>query len=56
MNKTSIIILLNGPSSSGKSTLANILQSKLNDPFLHIGIDKMIGMMPEAINNWEGDE
>lgn len=50
----SSIILLNGPSSSGKSSLAKILQSKLPFPFLHIGIDKMIAMMPYSINNWEG--
>lgn len=51
-----LIILLNGPSSSGKSTLANMLQEKFQEPFLHIGIDKMIGMMPSSINNWEGGE
>lgn len=48
------IIYLNGPSSAGKSTLAKKLQEALEPPFLHIGIDKVIGMMPEKINNWEG--
>lgn len=52
--KSPIILLLNGPSSSGKTTLSDLLQSKLKEPFLHIGIDKMISMMPYAINNWEG--
>ncbi len=42
MNASPIILVLNGPSSSGKSTLSNLLQEKLKDPFLHIGIDKMI--------------
>jgi chloramphenicol 3-O phosphotransferase len=30
------IILLNGASSSGKSTLAKALQAALNEPFLHV--------------------
>ncbi len=53
--KSSIqIIYLNGPSSSGKTTLAKALQAKLESPFLHIGLDRVIGMMPEKLNNWEG--
>jgi len=50
------IIFINGPSSSGKTTLAKALQSELNQHFLHIGIDRIIGMMPEKLNNWEGGE
>jgi len=49
------IIYLNGPSSSGKSTLARALQNTLRDPFLVIGIDKVIGMMPERLNDWNYD-
>lgn len=48
------IIYLNGPSSSGKTTLAKALQESFTEPFLHLGIDKIIGFMPEKINNWEG--
>jgi len=48
------IIYLNGPSSSGKTTLAKALQEALSEPYLHVGIDKMIGFMPAKINNWEG--
>ena len=33
------IILLNGASSSGKSTLASRLQAKLEEPFWHFSID-----------------
>jgi chloramphenicol 3-O-phosphotransferase len=33
------IILLNGTSSSGKSTLAEALQSVLDEPYLHIDGD-----------------
>ena len=50
------IIYLNGPSSVGKTTLAKALQEVLDPPFLHIGIDKIIGMMPERMNNWLGGE
>lgn len=53
--KTSMqIIYINGPSSSGKTTLAQALQQELEVPFLHISIDRIIGMMPNKLNNWEG--
>ncbi len=48
------IIHLNGPSNSGKTTLAKALQGALDPPFLHVGIDKIIGMMPEKTNKWVG--
>lgn len=35
------IIFLHGASSSGKSTLASALQSKINFPFWHISIDHL---------------
>src|SRR5258708_1171167 len=50
------IIYLNGPSSSGKTTLAKALQHAFKEPFLHVGIDKIIGWMPEKINDWTGGE
>lgn len=50
------IIYLNGPSSSGKTTLAKALQESCDAPFLHIGIDRVIGMMPSKLNNWTGGE
>jgi len=50
------IIYLNGPSSSGKTTLAKALQEALKEPFLCIGIDKMIGLMPAKLNCFEGGE
>ena len=43
------IIYLNGPSSSGKTTLAKALQHAFEEPFLPIGVDKIIGWMPEKI-------
>ncbi len=50
------IIYLNGPSSSGKTTLAKALQHAFQELFLHVGIDKIIGWMPEKVNNWTGGE
>ena len=53
-NKSVQIIYLNGPSSSGKTTLAKALQTAFEEPFLHVGIDKIIGWMPEKTNDWTG--
>ena len=39
---TGKIILLNGASSSGKSTLAQGLQASLDEPFWHFSIDHLI--------------
>jgi len=43
------IILLNGASSSGKSTLARGLQETLDTPFLHVSSDHLVaaGMLPQ---------
>ncbi|MBI5667052.1 MAG: AAA family ATPase [Chloroflexi bacterium] len=45
------IILLNGTSSSGKSTLAKALQNTFDTPYLHVGIDTFIFMLPKAYLN-----
>lgn len=50
------IIYLNGPSSCGKTTLGKALQEAFEEPYLHIGIDTIIGWMPEKINDWTGGE
>src|SRR6266508_2352878 len=44
------IILLNGASSSGKSTLARGLQARLDEPFWHVSIDHFNAakVLPEA--------
>lgn len=47
MNLFGTIILLNGTSSSGKTTLLETLQTMLDEPFLNAGIDKFIWMLPE---------
>lgn len=43
------IILLNGASSSGKSTLAKALQAALDEPFLHVSSDHLVdaGFLPQ---------
>ncbi|RSM55831.1 chloramphenicol phosphotransferase [Actinoplanes sp. ATCC 53533] len=45
---TGRIILLNGASSSGKSTLAKSLRTALEEPFLHVSSDQFVatGMLP----------
>lgn len=46
------IILLNGTSSAGKSTLAKMLQAQAAGvPVLHAGIDNYIFMLPKAFLN-----
>jgi chloramphenicol 3-O phosphotransferase len=46
------IIYLNGPSSAGKTPLARALQNYLSEPFLVFGLDQMIFMMPDKLNDW----
>ena len=41
------IILLNGASSSGKTSILHRLQEILEEPYLDAGIDKFIWMLPE---------
>lgn len=41
------IIILNGTSSAGKSTLAKALQTCLSEPYLHLGIDTVIFALPK---------
>ena len=44
------IIFLHGASSSGKSTLANAIQARIEEPFWHISIDHLrdSGVLPMA--------
>ena len=44
--QTGQIIFLNGTSSSGKSTIADLLQGELNEPHLLASIDKFFSMYP----------
>jgi len=46
------VIVLNGGSSSGKSTIARALQDALlPEPWLTFGIDTLIGAMPRSLGN-----
>jgi len=49
------IVYLNGSSSCGKTTLARALQEKLESSFLVFGIDQIISMMPEKMNDWHNE-
>ena len=40
------VIILNGVSSSGKTTLAKALQNAFNEPYIRLSIDDFISMMP----------
>lgn len=44
--KPGTIIILNGTSSSGKTTLLKLLQTELPEPYLNAGIDKFLWMLP----------
>lgn len=48
------VIYINGPSSSGKTTLAHALQDALDEPYLHVSVDALIAMMPAKVNDWTG--
>ena len=50
------IILLNGASSSGKSTLARALQGALDEPFWHFSIDHLIAANVLPMGRIEGGE
>jgi chloramphenicol 3-O phosphotransferase len=41
------IILLNGASSSGKTSILHTIQDMLDEPYLDAGIDKFIWMLPK---------
>lgn len=42
-----MIILLNGASSSGKTSIVKALQDILEEPYLDAGLDKFLWMLPE---------
>lgn len=49
--KTGTVVFLNGTSSSGKSALIKGLQESLSEPFLEMGLDKFIWMLPKRYHN-----
>lgn len=40
------IIILNGTSSAGKSTIAKAIQNKFDDYYVHTGVDHLVAQMP----------
>ena len=48
MDRRGRIIVLNGTSSAGKSTLARALQARLGGPWLSVGIDTVVFSLPKA--------
>lgn len=45
--KTATVIFLNGVSSSGKTSIAKVLQQTLSTPFLHVQLDSFEEMLPD---------
>ncbi|MFJ2579131.1 chloramphenicol phosphotransferase CPT [Kitasatospora aureofaciens] len=43
------VIVLNGGSSSGKSSIARCLQELLPEPWLHLGADTLVGALPPSL-------
>lgn len=54
--KTGLVILLNGTSSSGKTTIANALQEKLLEPYVYISIDNFFSMYLEKFPENEQED
>ena len=52
---TTQVIVLNGGSSSGKTSLSRRLQEVLPVPFLALGVDDLIDAMPLSMQSSEGD-
>lgn len=50
------VIVLNGGSSSGKSSLARALQEVLPQPWLRLGVDELIDAMPARLTGSDGLE
>ncbi len=48
---TGIVIFINGTSSSGKSSIVRVLQDSLQEPYLDMGIDRFIWMLPKRYLN-----
>ncbi len=55
MTKPGNIILLNGTSSAGKSTIAQALQSVMDEPYLHTGVDHFQLAFPPGLVNIQGN-
>lgn len=43
------IIVLNGPGSAGKTSIARALQEMTAEPFLHVAMDAFLDMLPQSL-------
>ena len=55
-NSAGRIIFLNGPSCAGKTTIAYALQDALDEPYLHLSVDRILDMLPEKNRAWNKPE
>ncbi|MEZ4863869.1 MAG: AAA family ATPase [Caldilineaceae bacterium] len=50
-NSAGRIIFLNGTACAGKTTIAHALQATLDEPYLHLSADHILGMLPQRYRN-----
>jgi chloramphenicol 3-O phosphotransferase len=51
---TGAVIILNGPSSSGKTTLAQAIQARSAEPWLHLGLDAFVDGLDRRFLDLDG--
>ncbi|MEN9405985.1 MAG: hypothetical protein RLZ12_269 [Bacillota bacterium] len=51
----SYVVILNGPSSSGKTSIAKQLQDIMDDPYILLGLDNIIYTIPDKMNDYKED-
>jgi chloramphenicol 3-O phosphotransferase len=56
MASVAVVIILTGPSCSGKTSLARALQSRLPFPAVHAEADRMLPRLPAAHPRWDAGE
>ncbi|RAN36630.1 chloramphenicol phosphotransferase CPT family protein [Hyphomonas pacifica] len=50
-DRMAIVIILNGTTSAGKTSLAHALQDVTSQPFLHVRMDDFLTMQPRRLDN-----
>jgi chloramphenicol 3-O phosphotransferase len=56
MAPVAVVIILTGPSCSGKTSLARALQSRLPFPAVHAEADRMFPRLPAGHRRWDAEE